>query len=161
MTFLGLRSIDLIGIASAERARRAEAMRRIGGITVAQRRTDAAEWAAIVEWLQWAIPGKDRGRMPAGDAGFAEADHLYRVIADITAAAVRDWYANGRTPGEPEARAFLLVRLAQAFARLTGNAWPTVDGGGGRLIVPPIRSYAPDGARIVGDLSLLVQEQSP
>lgn len=158
MTFLGLRSTDLIGIASAERARRAAAMREMTRVTVAQRRTDAAEWAAIVEWLTWAIPATAPGPMPAGEAGLAEADHLYRVIADITAAAVRDWYATSRMGGEAEARTFLLVALARAFAHLVGARLPIVDGISGKLCVPAFDP--PTGARLVSSLSLFVQEQA-
>lgn len=156
MTFLGLRSTDLIGIASTERARRAAAMREMPRVTVAQRRTDAAEWAAIVEWLRWALAGSQRGRMPAGEGGLVEADHLYGVITDITGAALRDWFANGRPSGEPEARAFLLYALARAFARLTGAPAPSIDYAAGLLVVP---DFIPStGARIVGDLTLYVLE---
>jgi hypothetical protein len=133
MTFVGLSSFDTPAIARAEQARRLAAMRNMQGITVAQRRTDAAEWAAIVEWENWFAAGR-KGFLP-GD-GLEEAEYLYRVILDIARAAMADWVAKGRASGEAEARPFLLYALATRWASLAGEPRPTIDPRTGELAAP-------------------------
>jgi hypothetical protein len=129
VTFLGLSMFDTPAIARAEQARRLAAMRNMQGITVAQRRTDAAEWAAIVEWEEW-----PRGAPGLPGTGLEEAEYLYRVILDIARAAMADWVAKGRASGEAEARPFLLYALATRWARLAGKPRPTLDPRTGELV---------------------------
>ena len=131
MTFLGLSSFDTPAIARAEQARRLAAMRNLRGVTVAQRRTDAAEWSAIVEWEDWHANGR-RGRSPG--EGLAEVEYLYRVIRDIARAAMADWLAKGRPTGEAEARSFLLYALAIRWARRAGEPRPTIDHRTGEIV---------------------------
>ena len=131
MTFLRLSSFDTPAIARAEQARRLAAMRNMQGVTVAQRRTDAAEWAAIVEWEDWHANGR-RGRSPG--EGLAEVEYLYRVVLDIARAAMADWIGKGRPAGEPEARPFLLYALAIRWARRAGEPRPTIDPRTGKIV---------------------------
>lgn len=127
MTFAPLASDDWPGIAAAEAARRAQAARDSAGLTAAQRRTDAAEWAAIVEWARWlTTPGRP---LPLPGEGLEEAEYLARITLRTARTALAKWHAD-RQRGEPEARAFKLLYLARRFARLVGNPEPTVDAAG-------------------------------
>ncbi|MFN7028423.1 MAG: hypothetical protein ACK4PC_03560 [Sphingopyxis sp.] len=130
MTFAPLASHDWPGIAAAEAARRARAAGGASGMTEAQRRSDAAEWAAIVEWARWlTTPGRP---LPLPGEGLEEAEYLARITLRTARTALAKWHAD-RQPGEPEARAFKLLYLARRFARLVGNPEPTVDAAGAIL----------------------------
>ncbi|GEM_PF-4824236 len=131
MTFLGLTSDNTLAIARAEQARRLAAMRNMQGLTVAQRRTDAAEWSAIVEWELWHAT---RPRPLVAPNHLEEVEYLYRVILDIARAAMADWVAKGRVSGEAEARPFLLYALAIRWARRAGEPRPTIDHHTGEII---------------------------
>lgn len=133
MTFVGLLSADTPGIARAEQARRLAAMRELRGVTVAQRRIDAAEWTAIVEHEDWSATSPRRGVSPVPAP--EDIEYLYRVILDIARAAMADWVAKGRASGEAEARPFLLYALAIRWARRAGEPRPTIDHRTGELIV--------------------------
>lgn len=131
MTFTGLSSFDTLAIARAEQARRLAAMRELRGVTVAQRRIDAAEWSAIVEQEAWSA-AKPRPIFPPYH--LEEVEYLYRVILDIARAAMADWVAKGRVSGEAEARPFLLYALAIRWARRAGEPRPTIDHRTGELV---------------------------
>lgn len=140
MSFDKLPPNDFIRIAEAERDRRrsqprpdlrglpedkrAEAMRRI--------HEDPHEWSAIVEWCRWW--DGDR-KTPWPGLGLEECDHLAKVTLRTAAAALRKWHADGRQPGEAEARASLLLKLAIRFATYLGNPTPSV-GPDGSIIFP-------------------------
>lgn len=139
MTFLGLTSDNTLAIARAEQARRLAAMRNMQGLTVAQRRTDAAEWSAIVEQETWSAATPRRGFPPYH---LEEVEHLYRVILDIARAAMADWVAKGRVSGEAEARPFLLYALAIRWARRAGEPRPTIDYRTGEIVADAERKAA-------------------
>lgn len=131
MSFARLSMFDTPAIARAEQARRLAAMRELQGVTVAQRRIDAAEWSAIVEWEGWYAAGR-KGKLPGG--GLEEVEYLYSVILAIARAAMADWVAKGRASGEAEARPFLLYALAIRWARRAGHPRPTIDHRTGELV---------------------------
>ncbi|NIJ37881.1 hypothetical protein FHR22_002584 [Sphingopyxis panaciterrae] len=132
MTFAAIAPNNYPLIALAEADRRAHAARTAQGITAEQRRSDRAEWAAIVEWCRW-WDGDRQGAWPG--SGLDECEHLAAVTLRTAAAALRKWHAEGRQPGEAEARAFLLLKLAVRFATYLGHPTPSVDADG-NIIFP-------------------------
>lgn len=133
MTFGPIPAHDYPAIARAVAAeRRSKPLPDLRGLSAeAKRETEIALredphiWAAIVEWADHlaAIP------RPAGfpGEGIEEAEYLAAVTLRTATAALRKWIADGQPGGEPEARAFKMLNLAERFARLVRNPRPTID----------------------------------
>lgn len=133
MTFAALPPHDYPAIARAiaaeRRAKPAPDLRGLTGDARAEARRAVAEdphiWRGVVEWADWIAARPRPARMPGGPDGMAEADFLAAVTLRTATAALRKWHADGQPRGEPEARAFLMLNLADAFARLTRQPIPT------------------------------------
>lgn len=132
MSFSALHSNDFPGIARAEAQRRIRAAGANRALSAEQRRIDAAEWMAIVEWCDYWAAAPRPGFLPG--EGLDEADHLANVTLRTARAALRKWHADTppaeRAPGEAQSRAYLLFNLALRFAAFAGHPTPRIDAEG-------------------------------
>lgn len=132
MTFLGRDSFDYAGTAREEASRRARAAARRTNVSRADIARDAADWKAIV--ARAAYFARDRRALLFAEEERAFAAHMSATVLRTTRAAVRAWHEVGQRPGEEEARAMMLLRLAQKFAELLGDPRPDLDRDG-QLVV--------------------------
>ena len=135
MTFLGRDSFDYAGTARAEASRRARAAAGRANVSRADIARDAADWKAIV--ARAACFARDRRALFFAEEDRDFATHMAAVVLRTTRAAVRAWHAAGQRPGEEEARAICLLRLAQKFAELLGHDRPDLDRDGQLVVAEP------------------------